>query len=69
LRHCRRGSRAADGQRADDLSAQAAAREATADLKSHELAVMVGMQAALSALLSRFDPDALEARMAQGRLD
>jgi type VI secretion system FHA domain protein len=50
------------------LSAQAAAHEAAADVKSHEIAMMVGLQAALSALLRRFDPDALEARMEQGLL-
>jgi type VI secretion system protein len=45
-----------------------AASEALADVKSHEIAVMVGVQTALLALLKRFDPDALEARLSQGRL-
>jgi type VI secretion system FHA domain protein len=55
-------------ERAGYLSAQAAAREATSDMKSHEVAMMVGLQAAFSALLRRFDPDALESRMARGVL-
>lgn len=33
------------------------------DLKAHELAVIAGMRAALSGVLARFDPNALEARM------
>ena len=45
-----------------------AAKEAFADIKSHELAVMAGVQTALLSLLRRFDPDALEARLAQGAL-
>jgi type VI secretion system FHA domain protein len=47
----------------------AAAQEACADIKSHELAVMAGVQAALKALLRRFDPDALEERLGTSRLD
>lgn len=46
----------------------AAAREAFDDLKTHELAVMAGVQTALVGLLRRFDPDALEARLAKGAL-
>lgn len=34
------------------------------DLQAHELAVLDGMQAALGALLHRFDPEALEAQLA-----
>jgi type VI secretion system FHA domain protein len=41
----------------------AAAKEAVADIKSHELAVMLGVRTALQALLRRFDPDALEERL------
>ena len=45
-----------------------ATKEAFNDLKSHELAVMAGVQTALMALLQRFDPTALESRLAQGLL-
>jgi type VI secretion system protein len=47
----------------------AAAREASADIESHELAVMAGMQQALLTLLRRFDPDVLEQRQIVGKLD
>jgi type VI secretion system FHA domain protein len=46
-----------------------AAREGFDDLKSHELAVMAGVQTALMGLLKRFDPAALETRLQPGRLD
>ena len=46
-----------------------AAREAFRDIQSHEMAVMAGVQTALVALLKRFDPAALEARLQPGRLD
>lgn len=46
----------------------AAAKEAFNDVKSHELAVMAGVQTALMSLLQRFDPAALEKRMSQGLL-
>jgi type VI secretion system FHA domain protein len=46
----------------------AAAQEACSDIKTHELAVMAGMQTALMALLRRFDPDELEKRLATGML-
>lgn len=40
------------------------------DLKAHELAVMAGMQSALSSVLARFDPAAMEADVAkEGMLD
>jgi type VI secretion system FHA domain protein len=45
------------------LDPLAAAKEAVADIKSHELAVMLGVRTALEALLHRFDPDALEERL------
>ena len=45
------------------------AREAFADVRSHEMAVMAGMQTALLSLLRRFDPAALEQRLQAGRLD
>ena len=41
----------------------AAAREAFADVRSHEMAVMAGVQTALLGLLRRFEPDALEKRL------
>lgn len=34
------------------------------DLRAHEVALLAGMRAALSAVLDRFDPEALEARLA-----
>ena len=46
----------------------AATKEAFDDIKTHELAVMAGVQTALVALLQRFDPDALDAKLAQNRL-
>ena len=46
----------------------AATKEAFHDIKQHELAVMAGVQTALMGLLQRFDPAALEKRMAQGLL-
>lgn len=45
-----------------------AAKEAFDDIKTHEIAVVAGMQTALYALLDRFDPDAIEARVAKGTL-
>ena len=45
-----------------------AAKEAAEDIASHQLAVITGMQAALVALLQRFDPDALEKRLTTGML-
>jgi type VI secretion system protein len=47
----------------------AAAKEAFHDIKLHELAVLAGMQTALLALLKRFDPDQLEQRLTQSRLN
>ncbi|MBS0315777.1 MAG: type VI secretion system-associated FHA domain protein TagH, partial [Proteobacteria bacterium] len=41
----------------------AATREAFADISSHEMAVMAGVQTALMALLKRFEPGALEQRL------
>lgn len=51
------------------LAPLAAAQQAFDDIKSHELAVVSGVQTALVALLRRFDPDALEKRLAPGMLD
>ena len=47
----------------------AAVEEAFDDIRSHELAVMAGMQTGLLALLKRFDPALLEARLQKGMLD
>ncbi len=47
----------------------AAVEEAFKDIRSHEMAVMAGMQSALIALLGRFDPAVLEARLQRGMLD
>jgi type VI secretion system FHA domain protein len=41
----------------------AATQEAFADIKSHELAVMAGVQTALLTLLKRFEPEQLEKRL------
>jgi len=43
-----------------------AAREAFDDVRSHQLAVMAGVQAALFNLLRTFDPAALEGRLQKG---
>jgi type VI secretion system FHA domain protein len=47
----------------------AAIEEAFNDIRSHEMAVMAGLQTALLALLKRFDPEALESRLQRGMLD
>lgn len=47
----------------------AAVEEAFTDIRSHEMAVMAGLQTALIALLKRFDPAGLEARLQRGMLD
>jgi len=44
-----------------------AVREAIDDIKAHQVAVLAGMQVALSELLRRFDPTTLEERMRQNR--
>lgn len=46
-----------------------AVREAFADVRGHEIAVMAGVQTALIGLLRRFDPEALEKRLQPGMLD
>lgn len=46
------------------LDPLAAAREAIGDLEQHELAVLDGMQAALTSLLRRFEPERLEQELA-----
>ncbi len=52
-----------DGSGGAYLPPVAAVREGFGDLKAHQMAVMAGMQVALSALLRRFDPDTLEKRL------
>jgi type VI secretion system FHA domain protein len=47
----------------------AAVAEAFTDVRSHEMAVMAGLQTALIALLKRFDPATLESRLKAGMLD
>jgi type VI secretion system FHA domain protein len=46
----------------------AAAQEAFDDVRSHEMAVMAGVQTALMGLLKRFEPGALEKRLEPGLL-
>lgn len=55
--------------RAGYMNPLAATREAFSDIKSHELAMVAGMQSALLALLRRFDPVTLEERLTAGPLD
>jgi type VI secretion system protein len=50
------------------LSPLAAFREAHEDIEAHMLAVMVGMQSALKAMLQRFKPENLEQRLGQSAL-
>ena len=45
------------------MAPQRAFANAFDDLKAHELAIMAGMRAALSGVLKRFDPQAIEARL------
>ena len=50
-------------KRAGYMPPLAAAKEAFDDIKSHEIAVMAGVQTALMSLLQRFDPGVLEKRL------
>ncbi|MFZ0791075.1 MAG: type VI secretion system-associated FHA domain protein TagH, partial [Chromatiaceae bacterium] len=45
------------------LPALEAAQSAFEDIQAHEMAMIAGLRAALRALLARFEPDALEARL------
>ncbi|NQZ32438.1 MAG: type VI secretion system-associated FHA domain protein TagH [Oceanospirillaceae bacterium] len=45
------------------LGAEQAIHEGVKDAKAHQIAVMAGMQAALVSLLTRFEPEMLEARL------
>jgi FHA domain-containing protein len=47
------------------MPAPEAMRDAFNDLRAHQLGVMVGMQAAMDHMLSRFTPEALEKRIAE----
>lgn len=51
------------------MSPVQAVREGFNDIKAHQLAVMAGIQAALTRLLGRFDPHSLETRLQQTVLD
>ncbi|HET7526861.1 MAG TPA: type VI secretion system-associated FHA domain protein TagH [Burkholderiaceae bacterium] len=46
------------------LEPQAAVAEAFDDLRAHQVALLAGMRAALDTVMSRFDPNALEQRLA-----
>ena len=46
------------------IGAGDAVRDAFGDLRAHQVAILAGMRAALEAVLERFDPVALEARLA-----
>jgi FHA domain-containing protein len=46
------------------LEPQAAVAEAFDDLRAHQVALLAGMRAALDTVMSRFDPKALEQRLA-----
>jgi len=50
------------------LAARQAMEEALGDIKSHQLAVLAGMQAGLATVIARFDPAKLEQRMEQRSL-
>jgi type VI secretion system protein len=50
------------------MPAREAVEEALDDIKSHQLAVLAGMQMALARVVSRFDPDKLEKRLEQRSL-
>lgn len=57
------------GQKGAYMSPVQAVQEGFNDIKAHQLAVMAGIQAALSRLIDRFDPGNLETRLEQSVLD
>jgi type VI secretion system protein len=57
------------GQKDAYMSPVQAVREGFNDIKAHQLAVMAGIQAALTRLLERFDPGNLENRLQPNILD
>ena len=50
------------------LEPKRAIRDALEDIKAHELAILDGVQSALSTLIKRFDPAALEKEIAEHSL-
>jgi FHA domain-containing protein len=48
------------------LDPQTAVHEAFDDLRAHQVALLAGMRAAIDSVMSRFDPAALEKRLAPG---
>jgi FHA domain-containing protein/type VI secretion system protein len=54
------------GRGAGYLSPAQALERAFDDIESHELAVIVGMRAALAEVLARFDPATIEAQLKEG---
>jgi FHA domain-containing protein len=48
------------------LEPRLAVQEAFDDLRAHQVALLAGMRAALDAVMSRFDPAALEKRLSRG---
>ncbi len=48
------------------MDATASAKEALADVKAHEVAMVTGMEAAIKDVLARFDPKGLDAKVAAG---
>jgi type VI secretion system protein ImpI/type VI secretion system protein len=48
------------------LEGSVAARQAMDDIRSHEVAMMTGMEAAMKGLLARFSPETLEAKIQSG---
>ncbi|HWE72388.1 MAG TPA: type VI secretion system-associated FHA domain protein TagH [Stellaceae bacterium] len=50
------------------LPAKEAVEEALGDIKSHQLAMLAGMQVTLARVIGRFDPDKLEKRLEQKSL-
>ena len=63
------GDRAAATNRPGYKAPVPSVEEAFKDIRGHEMAVMAGVQTALGALLKRFDPAGLEARLQPGMLD
>lgn len=57
------------GQKDAYMSPVQAVREGFNDIKAHQLAVMAGIQSALTRLLERFDPQNLESRLQPNVLD
>lgn len=56
------------GHKRGFLSPKEAIGEALTDIKTHQLAMLAGLQVALETVIRRFDPDKLEKRLEQGSL-